>query len=63
MTADWKYIPKKLRHIYKQARAVYNKNGERMEGRMYGDIFTAAITRREMDAYIARMRKKTRHRE
>jgi hypothetical protein len=56
---DWKFIPKKLRYIYKQARAVYNKKGERMEGRMYGDIFTAAITRWEMDAYIARMRKNT----
>jgi len=56
---DWKYIPKKLRYIYKHARAVYNKNGERIEGRMYGDIFTVAITRREMDAYVARMRKNT----
>jgi len=56
---DWKYIPKELRYIYKQASAVYNKKGERMEGRMYGNIFTAAITTREMDAYIARMRKNT----
>jgi len=56
---DWKYIPKKLRYIYKQARAAYNNKGERMEGRMYGNIFTAAITRGEMDAYLARMRKST----
>ena len=56
---DWKYIPEKLRYIYKQVRAVYKKKDERMEGRMYGNIFTAAITRREMDACIARMRKNT----
>jgi len=56
---DWRIIPKHLRHVFRQARAVKNNKGEYMNANMYGDIFTALMTLGEMDAHIAKMKKNT----
>ena len=58
-TTDWKCIPKELRYIFREARAVKNDKGERMSGEMYGNIFTTAISVEQMDAHIAQMKKNT----
>jgi hypothetical protein len=57
---EWDKIPGHVRGVIRCAQAVHSKlTGEPMSAKMYGNIFTAAITLQELDRYFARVRKNT----
>ncbi len=56
---DWECIPPRLRKVFCSAEVCKNKHGQRRTAEMYTDIFTAPITLRELDKYIAKTKKNT----
>ena len=58
--SEWKKIPERVRGVLRCAEACKSKlTGTKMNGSMYGNIFTAEITLQELDKFIARCRKNT----
>ena len=56
---QWQQIPQELRGVFKCAQACKDKTGQTMKAEMYGNIFTSEITLKELDKYIARIKKNT----
>jgi hypothetical protein len=56
---QWQQIPTELRKVFQCAQACKNKKGQTMKAEMYGNIFTSEITLKELDKYIARIKKNT----
>ena len=56
---DYEKIPEEIRKVYKASEVCVNKDGIKMNGDMYGDMFTAPITLEELTGYIKRTKKNT----
>jgi hypothetical protein len=58
--AEWKKIPERVRGVLRSAEACTSKlTGTKMNGSMYGNIFSSWITLHELGKFIARCRKNT----
>ena len=58
--SEWKKVPERIREVLRSAEACTSRlTGTKMNGKMYGNIFTANITLQELDKFIARCKKNT----